>query len=104
MLDGEIDEAKAYLMGKQALNQGDLRLRKERLLRVDTLVLSFESPVDLAFINVDYGQIQLDNGLRPGQGSDEPTGLVSTTLLRGRSGRRGSPATGRTPRRVEHQH
>ena len=38
--------------------------------------------MDLAFIEVDYGNIQLDNGLKPMGGEDEPTGLISTTALR----------------------
>ena len=85
MLNGEVTLAKEFLLGNSQLNQGSLRLRKERILRVDNLILRFESPVELAFIDVDHGAITLENGIRPNAGSDEPTGLIATNAIRGQS-------------------
>ncbi|TVR42966.1 MAG: FHA domain-containing protein [Planctomycetota bacterium] len=81
MLDGIVDGPREILLAHADYQQGPLRLRRERLLRADTLILAFNSPVDLTFIQVEYGSVALDNGLR-GSG-DEPVGLWCTSPITG---------------------
>lgn len=84
ILDGSADFVRNAMQGYQAGESGALRARREQLFNVDAVVLTFDSAVDLTFIDVEFGNVLLAQGLRSQPDSDEPVALICTTPISGR--------------------
>ncbi|TVR09059.1 MAG: FHA domain-containing protein [Planctomycetota bacterium] len=85
IIEGSGDVARRAMREHRAGESSAQRARREQLFNVDAVVLQFQSAVDLTFIEVEFGEIVLSQGLRSLPDSDEPVALLCTTPIAGRN-------------------